>query len=166
MSRCLPRLWCLPCPQISLWGKTRRPSAGLWMENDLLEVCRDPTETARCQGYIVGVADAVSVVQSLGDTIHDWCVCIPKRAALSQVTGTGVAYLRHIRTCTTEPRRHSPRAPLLNRFATGDRYCAAGQPPCLALLGRLRRGCTLTCRHLTNSTAHSGICQPWREKDP
>jgi hypothetical protein len=75
-------------------GQNPTTIGGFMDGNALLEVRKDPTETARCQGYVMGVADAVSVVQSLGDTIHDWCVCIPKRAALSQMTGTGVAYLR------------------------------------------------------------------------
>ena len=75
-------------------GQNMTAIGGLMDGNALLDVCSDPTQAARCQGYIMGVADAVSVVQSLGLKINEWRVCIPKRVALSQVTDTVVAYLR------------------------------------------------------------------------
>jgi hypothetical protein len=62
--------------------------------NALRDVCSDLTQAARCQGYSMGVADAVSVVQSLGLKINEWRVCVPKCVALSQVTDTVVAHLR------------------------------------------------------------------------
>jgi hypothetical protein len=70
-------------------------SIGGFMDGSaLLDACDDPTHGARCQGYIMGVADAVSVVQLVGDTIKGRRVCIPKSVALSQVTDIVVAYVR------------------------------------------------------------------------
>jgi hypothetical protein len=93
--------------------------------NRLWDICRsDVRENVACNGFVVGVADAMSVAQTIkGGSIGGWRMCSPENVSVLQMKDVATRFLRE------HPEwRHLTGASLVARALAESFPCAPKSP--------------------------------------
>jgi hypothetical protein len=91
--------------------------------NALWDLCRDPGEgETMCRGFVMGIADAMSLTQADNGNVARWETCPPPKVPSSQMQDIATRFLRE-----HPEQRHHP-AGVLVAHALADAFpCPAAQ---------------------------------------